>query len=64
MMAQIPITKANKYNPILPVCNFLPCIPMPLATVPKLKTTFPKAGSKVVLKKLDKLFKGLTIRKE
>jgi len=36
---------------------------MPLATVPKLKTTFAKAGSKVVLKKLDKLFKGLTIRK-
>ena len=61
-MARTPITKPNKYKPILPVCNFLPCVPIPLVIVPKLKTTFPKAGSKVVLKKLDKLFNGFTIR--
>ena len=63
MMAQIPSTNTKRYKPIFPLCNFLPCVPMPLAKVPKLKTTLPKAGSKVVRKKLDKLLIGFTIKK-
>ena len=62
-MTTMPITKANIYNPILPVCNFLPCFPILFVINPKLKITFPNDGSNVVLKKLDKIFQGLQIIK-
>ena len=62
MIAQTPITKANRYKPMFRLSNFFPCVPRPLAKVQKLKTTLPKAGSKVVRKKLANPLIGFTIK--